>query len=137
VTSQLRLGALLLADHIYRDEGSGKHVIAGTFHQLNLSAFPATFGRTVGVFISFWGLAGKAALDLDFVEVESGETLMRTGAMEIQCDDPGRPVELALEVPPLPLPRAGRYLFRLTVNGNVLGEAALSARGPGSTSRGT
>jgi hypothetical protein len=40
---------------------------------------------------------------------------------------------LAVEVPPLPLPRAGQYIFRLTVNGNVLGEAALFAQGPGTT----
>jgi hypothetical protein len=133
VTSQLQLRALLLADHIYRDEGSGKHVIAGTFHQLNLSAFPATFGRSVGVFISFCGVAGKAAVDVAFLEAASGETLMRTGSMEILCDDPRRPVDLAVEVPPLPLPRPGQYIFRLTVNGNVLGEAALFAQGPGTT----
>ena len=133
MTSQLRLRALLLADHIYREEGSGKHVIAGTFHQLNLSAFPATFGRSVGVFISFCGVAGTAAVDVAFIEVASGETLMRTGSMAILCDDPERPVDLAVEVPPLPLPRPGQYIFRLTVNNNVLGEAALFARGPGTT----
>lgn len=133
MTSEPRLGALLLADHIYRDEVSGKHVIAGTFHQLNVAAFPITFARTIGVYLAFRGCAGKATIDLDFVEAASGEILMRSRAMEIVCDDPGRSVELALEVPPLPLPRAGQYLFRLTVNGHVLGEAALWAQGPGAT----
>lgn len=131
--SQLRLRALLLADHVYRDEGSGKHVIAGTFHQMNLSGFPATFGRSVGVFISFSGIVGTAAVDMTFIEAANGEALMRTGSMQILCDDPERPVELAVEVPSLPLPRAGQYIFRLTVNGSVLGETALFARGPGGT----
>jgi hypothetical protein len=58
---------------------------------------------------------------------------MHNRAMEIVCADPDRPVELALEVPPLPLPRAGRYLFRLTVNRHLLGEAALWAQGPEAT----
>jgi hypothetical protein len=130
MTAALRLRALLLADHIYRDEGSGKHVIAGTFHQLNLPAFPTTFGRSIGVFVSFDGVAGRSVIDLDFIAAATGETLMRTRSMETTCDDPSQPIEFAVEVPPLPLPRAGRYLFRLTVNGQVLGEATISAHGP-------
>jgi hypothetical protein len=130
----LRLRALLVADHIYRDDGSGKYVIAGTFHQLNVPAFPTTFARTVGIFVSLSGLLGKATLDLDFVEAASGEVLLRTRALEVSGEDAEQPVELALEVPPLPLPRAGRYVFRLTVDGTVLGEVAVSVRSPeGST----
>jgi hypothetical protein len=47
---------------------------------------------------------------------------------EIAFEDRDRPVELALEVPPLPLPRAGRYAFKLLVNGNVIGTAAIDVR---------
>jgi len=131
MSSELRLQALLLADHIYRDEGSGKYVIAGTFHQVNVATFPTTLVRTVGIFVSLSGLTGKAALDVELVEVASGESLMRTRSMEVSCDHPDQPVELALEVPPLPLPRPGRYVFRLLVNGAPLGEATVLARGPG------
>jgi hypothetical protein len=92
---------------------------------------PTTFARTVGIFVSFSGLSGKAAIDVDFLDAASGEILMHTRSMEISCEHPEQPVDLALEVPPLPLLRAGRYVFRLTVNGTVLGEAAVAVDGPG------
>lgn len=130
MSSRLQLGALIVADHIYRDEGSGKYVIAGTFHHLNVPGFPTTFGRSLGIFVSFCGLEGKADLDLDFVEDATGEVLMRTRSMAVSCERPEQPVDLALEVPPLPLPRAGRYVFRLTADGTVLGEAVVFAHSP-------
>jgi hypothetical protein len=129
--AKVRLQALLLADHIYRDEGSGKYVIAGTFYQLNVAAFPITFARTIGVFVSLSGLKGKTSIDLEFVDTSSGEVLMRTQSIEVSCDDPDLPVEFAVEVPPLPLPHAGRYLFRLAADGTVVGAVAVSVGAPG------
>ena len=129
--AQIRLQALLLADHIYRDQGSGKYVIAGTFYQLNVADFPTTFARTIGVFVSLSGLTGKTGIDLEFVDALSREVLIRTQSLEVTCEDPDLPVEFAVEVPPLPLPHAGRYLFRLTIDGMVLGTAAVTVRSPG------
>jgi len=129
--AEVRLQALLLADHIYRDQGSGKYVIAGVFHQLNVAAFPTTFGKTIGVFVSLSGLSGNTGLDLEFLDASSGQVLMRTQSLEVSCEDPDMPVEFAVEVPPLPLPGAGHYLFQLTANGTVLGTAPVFVRAPG------
>lgn len=129
--AEIRFQALLLADHIYRDQDSGKYVIAGTFHQLNVAAFPTTFTRTIGIFVSLSGLTGKTAIDIEFLDTSSGEVLMRTQSLEVSCEDPGMPVEFAVEVPPPPLPHAGRYLFRLVANETVLGSAPVSVCAPG------
>jgi hypothetical protein len=128
---EIRLQALLLADHIYRDQDTGKYVIAGTFYQLNVAAFPITFGRTIGAFVSLSGLKGKTGIDLEFVDTSSEEVLMRTQSLEVFCDDPDLPVEFAVEVPPLPLPHAGRYHFRLVAGGSVVGAVAVFVRAPG------
>jgi hypothetical protein len=125
---KVKLQALLLADHIYQDKGSGKYVIAGTFHQLNVASFPTTFPKTIGVFASLTGFNGKTAIDLEFVDASNEEILMSTKSLEISCKDPYQSVEFAVEVPPLPLPRAGRYLFRLTTNGDVIGDTGVYAR---------
>ncbi len=121
-----RLQALLLADHIYRDQDSGKYVVAGVFHQMNVNKFPSNFSRTIGIFASIYGLTGKAAIDIEFVDLLDEEVLMSTNAMEIFCENPNSPVEFAIEVPPLPLPHPGQYLFRLIANGTLLGSTALN-----------
>jgi hypothetical protein len=126
--SEINLQAILLADHIYQDKDTGKYVIAGTFHQLNVPSFPATLGKIVNVFISLTGLTGKAAINLEFVDASSGKQLMHMSSLEISCDSPDVSVDFAVEVPPLPLPNAGRYLFRASADGNLIGEVALYAK---------
>lgn len=121
----LRVQALLLADHIYQDEGSGKFVIAGTFHQLNVAAVPTTFERTIGVFVSLCGLMGQAAIRLEFCDAASGAVLLGTRSLDISCSDPDTPVEFAVEVPRLPLPHAGRYRLRVVAEEQVVGEMGL------------
>jgi hypothetical protein len=123
--SRVQLLALLVADHVYCDQGSNKYIIAGTFHQLNIASFPAVFHKTVGVFIKLAGFAGAAGLTVVFEDLRSGEVLMRTRALEIAHHDPDRPFELALEVPPLPLPHPGRYAFKLLVDSEVVGTSAI------------
>ncbi len=130
-STKIKLESLLLADHIYRDQGSGKYVIAGTFHQLNVADFPTTFARTIGIFVSVSGLMGKTCIELEFLDASSGEVLVRTQSLEVSCEDPFLPVEFAVEVPPLPLPHAGRYLFRLAAGGAVLGAATVIVRASG------
>jgi hypothetical protein len=128
VVRRINVLAFLIADHVYCDQGSNKYIIAGTFHQLNISAFPAVFHKTIGVFIKLAGFAGSTGLGIVFEELATGEVMLRTQALEISNEDPDLPVELALEVPPLPLPRPGRYAFKLLAEGHVIGTAAVDVR---------
>lgn len=121
----LRVQALLLADHIYLDQETGKHVIAGTFHQLNVVAVPTTFSRPIGLFLSLVGLSRPTSIDLEFVTEPSDEVLMGLQSLDLPADDPDLPVTVAIEVPPLPLPRAGRYRFQIVANGQVVGTTTL------------
>jgi hypothetical protein len=125
----LKLHAMLLADHVYHDEGSGKYVIAGTFHRLNVPKFPTTLGKTVGVFVSLSGCEGDIDLDLHFVDGRTGDVLLSSQSLAFHCDEPALPVDFALELPPLPLPHSGRYALRLAANGTLLGELPVTAEG--------
>jgi hypothetical protein len=126
---------MLLADHVYRDEGSGKYVIAGTFHRLNVAGFPTTLAKTVGVFVSLSGCDGDIDLDMDFIDGQTGDVLLSSQSLAFHCNDPTLPVDFALELPPLPLPRSGRYALRLAANGTVLGEIPVIAEGADSMSQ--
>ncbi len=126
----IKLQALLLADAIYRDEGSGKYVIAGVFHQINLPSFPAAFARSVGIFASLSGLDAEAAVDIEFSDAQSGEVLMRLRSFPVSGIDPDLPVEFAVEVPPLAFPHPGSYKFSLLANGAFLGAATVLVKSP-------
>lgn len=126
----IKLQSLLVADAIYRDEGSGKYVIAGVFHQINVPAFPTTFARSIGIFVSLSGLTGKANIDIEFFDSLSGEVLLRMRSLQISCDGPNQPVDFAVEVPPLPLPHSGSYQFRLLANGGLLGTTSVLVKAP-------
>lgn len=119
------LQALVPADHIYRDQQTGKYVIAGTFHQVNLASFPATLGRSVGVFVALRGIDGEAALEFELVGPDAEESLLRSHNLRVTSPDPERTVEFAVELPPLPLPVPGRYALRVGVDGTPLGETML------------
>jgi hypothetical protein len=126
-TSGPRVQALLLADHIYFERETGKHVIAGTFHQINLTAVPTTFTRSIGLFLSLAGLSGPTSIDLEFVAEPSDTVLMRLEALDIEGNDSGLPVAVAVELPPLPLPQAGRYRVQVLAGGRVLGATPVLA----------
>jgi hypothetical protein len=126
----IQLQALILADHIYQDHVTGKYVIAGTFHQLNIAQFPSTFARSIGVFVSFRGVTGHNKLNLAVVDPLDDTVLIQTPTFEFDWTDENRPVELAVEVPPMPLPHAGQYSFRLLVNDTFVAETYIVARLP-------
>jgi hypothetical protein len=120
-----RVVALLLADHVYRDGTSGKHVVAGTFNHLEAPSLPTTFTGPVCVFAALLGLREPSAMQVSLVEPGSDEVLLGPLAFQVGADDSGLTVEFALQLPPLPLPRAGRYAIRLSSGSGTLGETPL------------
>jgi hypothetical protein len=128
VTPAPVLEAIVPADQVYRDGGTGKYIVAGTFRELNVERCPATFASTVGVFVSLAGVEGAVAVDVEFVEEHTGEVLVAARSLPIVAADSLAPVDFAVELPPLPLPRRGRYLFRVCVDGRVVGSTSVFVR---------
>ena len=124
-SDDLSLQALLLVDHIYRDRGSGKFILAGVFQRVFAPEFPTNFGRTVGIYLSILGLDGQAEIEIRFIDPEDGKVWMRRQGIPISSQTPGLPVELAVEVPHMPLPHAGTFLFQVWSGEMKLGEIPL------------
>jgi hypothetical protein len=116
------VNALLLADHIYRDAGTGKFVIAGTFHDMHVERCPTTFGRSVGLFVSLSGVERELQLGVEVLGPER-EVLLTRAPVRVPGGDA---LDLGLELPPLPLPRPGRYVVRVTGDGVPLSELELT-----------
>jgi hypothetical protein len=131
MTLEPTLHSLLLADHVYRDAGTGKYVIAGTFHHIDAPELPATLGRPTAIFMSLSCVADGTDLSIEWVDAVSGEVQLRSPGLRVASDGLEEPVQLAVETPPLPLPRAGRFLLRVALDGAVLGTLPVSVRAIG------
>lgn len=127
------LQALVLADHIYTDE-RGKRIICGTYSQIRLPRFPAMFGRSTWAFILLADVIGTAVLQLRFVHLKDFRVLMRSSEITLQSEDRLIPLDVAIEVPPLPLPEPGMYGVECYVDAELIGSVrlqAIQAQAPG------
>lgn len=113
--------ALLLADNVYQDARSGKHIIVGTFSLIGVEGLPGQFPQSVHLFVSCMGLSGASNWLLRLLTPSGIELAKRP--VEFEVEDPEEQVELVLEVPRLPLPEEGRYSFVLEdADGRILGQ---------------
>jgi len=112
------LQAMLLADQVYVDKATGKHVIAGTFNHLRFARAvkPKTVvvdgeerevvprGERAGsptVYLSLTEIRGSVDCVLRYVNLELDKVLMEL-KFKVACADPLRTVEAKIALPPLP-----------------------------------
>lgn len=122
-----RLQALLLADHVYKDQATGKFVLAGTFRQLWASQFPTHFSQRIHAFVSLTDLRGRSSIRLRYVDSADLAVLLETPPLEIECEDPLETLEFAVEIPGFPMPHPGAYTFELHADGDLLGSLRVTA----------
>lgn len=120
------LQALVLADHIYTDE-SGKRIICGTFSRIYCRQFPTTFSRSTFAFVLLADVVGTLTLQLRFVHLKDNVILMQSPPIILQSQDPLTPVDLAIEIPPFPLPEEGVYSFECYADNTLIGSVRLQA----------
>ena len=110
-----RLQSFLVADEVYQDRETGKHVIAGTFARLIVPRVPGELGRSVATYCALLGVAGSVQVTMQF-ETADGEVLIRSSPRTLTCTHPDLLVEFAFTVPSLPLPHAGRFCLVLLLD---------------------
>jgi hypothetical protein len=110
-----RLQAFLVADAVYQDRETGKHVIAGTFARLIVPSVPGELGRGIATYCALTGVAGSVQVTLQF-ETAHGDVLLRSSGLTLTCTNPGLLVEFAIAVPALPLPDAGSFQLVLLLD---------------------
>lgn len=137
------LQALLLADHVYRDASSGKHIIAGTFSQLyfkrNGSTEAASPSQPVRVspnevqrigspwlYLSLTELNGEVPLVLRYVSL-TGDRVLFEVEMVVKNDDPLKTVEIVMPLPLLPN-IVGIHVLELLWDNEMLGIHRIDVR---------
>jgi hypothetical protein len=131
------LQALVLADRIYSDAGSGKKVIAGTFSKLivinretkpekdvpSVLEIPAG-GMQAGspfAYVSVTDIKREAKLILRYIHLKDAEheVIFQTELLA-KCDDPLLTVEIVVPLPTLP-PIKGVFAFEVLCDDELLG----------------
>ena len=143
------LQSLVLADHVYKDQFTGKMIIAGTFNRILFTKptaeneQPAETGELPGgarkmawhevckagspfVYISLTDVRGEVPLELRYVDLEDNVALMSL-EFRVQADSPLDTVESVVQLPPLPSPHAGVYAIELLADNEPLGSHRVTA----------
>lgn len=115
------LQALILADHVYEDAGTGKKIIAGTFNALWSATFPQNFSRPTFAYVCLTDIRGGVRISLKYVDLASDQVLMETAPIEISSPDPLQSVELCFPIPTFPMPHPGAYAFEVHAGSTLLG----------------
>jgi hypothetical protein len=149
------LQALLLADRVYRDGGTGKHIICGVFSELffkppedvekeqkepgqgQIIEIPIAFGHMAGspwAYISLTELRGETRCELRYVDLQDNTTLFNM-IFVVPSDDPLKTHEISLPLPSLPLPvnapdgeRQRSCALELLCNDELVGSHRVSVR---------
>jgi hypothetical protein len=138
------LQALIVADHIYQDQQTGKKVICGTFNSFRFSRKPPVSEvqnpdgtkRTVIMggsqsgspyaYVNLTDVVEGTKLLLRFVNLSKNDVLFGT---EVMVNNVHRlaTVELVLPLPRLPIQETGSYALELVCDGEILGSCRITA----------
>jgi len=118
------LQALLLADAVYTDV-SGKRIICGTFGKIFCNKFPAHTTFMPFVFVLLVDVMNEIALQFRWVRLEDNQILMESSSVTIRNNDPLMPVDIAVQIPNLPLPLSSTYGFECWADDAMIGSVRL------------
>lgn len=147
------LQALLLADHVYQDLTTKKHVICGVFGKLLFRSRSAIAQKntdeterkeapeqvsiqrlmTAGspfAYLNLTEVQGTKEFELRFVDLSDNSVLFG-GKFGVQSQDPLQNIELTVPLPPLPTPHEGAFALELLCDNELLGSLrVLAVRDP-------
>src|ERR1700730_12087286 len=129
------LQALVVADRVYEDKGTGKKIIAGTFSRLlfkrpqqvepgkPLTVPPsAAQAGPPSAYTSLTDIHGAANLIVRYVRLDGqdGPPIFQTDTIAVRCEDRLATVELAIPLLPLPIVK-GVFALEVLCAGQLLG----------------
>jgi hypothetical protein len=137
------LQAMVLADHVYQDRTTGKHIIAGTFTGLFFGSSkvqqadnesdrqdvtgPITRIGSPCLYIALVEVHGQVPLDLKYIDLSDSSVLFEAQVV-VAANDPVAVAEYIIPMPMLPARQAGNYSLDLLHDGEILGSWRVSVR---------
>ena len=104
--------AIVLCDHIYRDDETGKYVLAGTFNRVYFRSFPGEYPRA-SLYINLSDFAGRHSISFRFVRLVDATILDESPEFELEHDDRREHHECIIELSDLEFPEPGRFTLEI------------------------
>jgi hypothetical protein len=120
------VNSLLLADHVYRDQHSGKWIVAGVFNTVRAEAYPCHHDR-LDIFFQLTNVKDAVDLHLRIEHAETGDVLLDLGG-PITAPNPLDVIEQTISVRALPISKPGKYWVQLVSDEEILTQAPLHAK---------
>ena len=111
--------ALVIADAIHRDPGTGKRTILGCFSSIYAREFPATH-PALAVYIAVTEGRGVVPIKVRMVDVDDEKDPIFEVEGEANFQDPRMVMDMDLFIPNLVFPEPGEYRIQLFASGEPL-----------------
>ena len=118
--------AIVLCDNIYRDDETGKYVLAGTFNRVYFQSFPGEYPRA-SLYINLSDFMGHHRISFRFMHLAEGAILDESPEFELHHDDRREHHECIIELSALEFPEPGRYTLEILYDGDTIGHADVEA----------
>ena len=118
------LVAALVCDVAVADPSTGKKTLIGIFDRIVVKQFPTS--RQMAVYLKVTDAIGTYNLSIKYVRTETDEVLGEVKG-QLGASDPRRSQDLSVQLPPVPIPAAGRYEFRVFADSVYIGAAFVDA----------
>ena len=116
--------AALICDVAVADPGTGKKSLIGIFDRVIVGKFPTQ--HSMSLYLKMTDAEGYYPLEIEYVYVNTGELLAKVvGEMEAKDRTVSSDVHMPFQA--LPIPKAGRYEFRVKASNMFLGSAFMDA----------
>ena len=141
------LQAMVLADNVYKDERTGKHIIAGTFtaifaanpespggehhdaasgQKLKKIADPRRMGSPY-LYLALRDVHGTVPIELRYVRLADSSLVFKI-VVNVTSPDPVEVMEYAIPIPLLPSDKAGVFSLDALYEDEILGSWRISVR---------
>ena len=116
--------ALVAADHVYRDDSTGKLFILGTRSAFEAAAFPFNC-PSLAVYVSMIDRRGETALAVRLIDVDAVREPVLEYETTVNFLDPTEEVEVVFRLEDLVFPEPGDYRLQIHGVGQFLRERRL------------
>lgn len=116
----MNITSLTLADNIYQDHRTGKYILSGVYHQIDVPEIPSRLPFSLRAYCAFERPNKDSSIEFIVICEEDKTILAGTDSFTLPEDELLDFVQLDMEFPPFDISTTGNYSIGVKLNGIVI-----------------